>query len=65
METKGKIQNKLYLPIKINNGKREYMFNSHGKIKAYKSISTLIMYSKDCDEIATYILSGIKFKEEI
>ena len=59
-QTKQNIQNKLYLPLKLNDDKLEYMFTSHGKIKSYKSTEALIRYSPDCDKIATYKLTSIQ-----
>ena len=63
--TKKDLQNKLYLPLQVNNGKKEYMFDTHGKIKAYKSTSTLEIYAPEHDLVATYRLSSIKQKENI
>ena len=60
---KSYLQNQLYLPIKINNGQKEYMFDSHNKIKAYKSKATLKMYAPDYDIIAIYSIASLISKE--
>lgn len=57
-------QNKLYLPIKLNNGKQEFMVDSHNKIKAYKSTSTLKMYAPGFDLIAVFSLNKIINKKQ-
>lgn len=63
--TKKDIHNKLYYPIKIINGKKEFMFDTHGKIKSYRSTATLKIYAPDYDAIATYTLSGITIKQKL
>lgn len=58
-QTKQTIQNKLYLPLKLNKSKLEYMFDTHGKRKEYKSIDMLLRYSPDCEKIAVYKIKEI------
>lgn len=59
---KEKIDNKIYYPIRITNGKQEYMHDSRGKIKNYKSIEALKLYCPDYDAIAIYELSKVMTK---
>ena len=59
MKSRKKVQDKLYLPLKVNNGKLEYMFDPRGKMKSYRSEETLKEYSPDCDTIAVYVLKEI------
>lgn len=56
MRRKFEIENTLYIPIKLNNGKFEYMFDTHGKIKVYKSMKSLKKYTKGYSTIAVYKL---------
>ena len=60
MKSRKKVQDRLYLPLKVNNGKLEYMFDPRGKMKSYRSEETLKEYSPDYDEIAIYKLFSIK-----
>ncbi len=61
-KTKKDLQNQLYIPIKLINGKKEYMLETHGKIKTYRSIPNLKKYAPDHDLIATYKISSITNK---
>ena len=65
MRSRKTVQNKLYLPLKEKNNKLEYMFDARGKLKSYRSETTLLEYSSDCDKIATYKLSNVKDKNDI
>lgn len=56
---KEKIDNKIYFPIRITNGKQEYMCDSRGKIKYYRSKEMLNLYSPNCDAVAIYELSKV------
>ena len=60
MKSRKTVQNRLLVPLKLNNNKLEYMFDNRGKLRSYRSEETLLEYSPDCDKIATYKLSGIK-----
>ena len=59
------LQNKLYLPIKLNGDKKEFMVESHNKIKSYKSTQSLLTYTPDCDLIATFTMSSIIDKNKV
>lgn len=68
MEIKSKqtIQDRLYVPLKFDDkNKLGYMYNSHGKLKSYKSTTSLKLYAPGYDKIATYTLSSIKDKKEV
>ena len=60
MKSKKTVQDKLYLPLKLNGDKLEYMLDSRGKVKHYRSEETLLEYTPDCDKIAVYKLINIK-----
>lgn len=67
MEIKSKqtIQDRLYVPLKFDDkNKLGYMYNSHGKLKSYKSTTSLKLYAPGYDRIAMYKLSNIQDKDE-
>ena len=58
--TKTDLKNQLYIPLKVVNGKKQYMLETHGKIKTYRSIPSLKKYAPEHDLIATYKIASIK-----
>lgn len=62
MKSRKIIKKELYIPLKQNGDKFEYMFDNRGKLKCYRSEETLLEYCPDCDKIAIYTLSDIKNK---
>ena len=67
MEIKSKqtIQDRLYVPLKFDDkNKLGYMYNSHGKLKSYKSTTSLKLYAPGYDKIAIYKLSKIEGMNE-
>lgn len=59
MKSRKTVQDKIYLPLKLNNDKLEYMFDSRGKLKSYRSEESLLEYSSNCDKIVVYKLHKI------